>query len=193
MEAFDAYIMYLGLKRHFTFKSGYDYIKYNGKVNASKTSFETRRDKYSFHKLSKKPEPKDFLVANFVEHGPNIWIGELVAESKYEDTYKNWLKRKEALSYTFKNEVEQLNSDFDSNFKVIDGQYPKLLELYMRKKISLETIIILNGLLNFMPKWNKEIEDQVIWPEIYNICLKYSPFMEYDKTKMLNLITESLW
>ena len=126
MEAFDAYLMYLALKRHFTLGSGYDYFKYNGKTNASKSSFETRRDRYSFHKLSKKNQPRDFLVANFVRHGTNLWIGDLVSEPKYEDTYKAWLKRKESMSYTFKNDLEKL-SGIDSALKTNSGDYQNYL------------------------------------------------------------------
>lgn len=191
MDAYAAYVMYLALKRHFTLGSNYDYFKYNGKTNASKQSFETRRDRYSFHKLSKKDHPRDFVVANFLQHGPSIWIGDLVADSKYEDTYKAWLKRRESISYVFKSDIEQLDS-IDEDLKSINGDYPRLLQLYMRNKVCIETIIILSNIVGFIKRWNKDISDPVIWPEIYNTCIKYAPFMEYDAEKLKKITIETI-
>ena len=191
MDAYAAYVMYLALKRHFTLGSNYDYFKYNGKTNASKQSFETRRDRYSFHKLSKKDHPRDFVVANFLQHGPSIWIGDLVADSKYEDTYRAWLKRRESISYVFKSDIEQLDS-IDEDLKSINGDYPRLLQLYMRNKVCIETIIILSNIVGFIKRWNKDISDPVIWPEIYNTCIKYAPFMEYDAEKLKKITIETI-
>ena len=191
MDAYAAYVMYLALKRHFTPGSNYDYFKYNGKTNASARSFETRRDRYSFHKLSKKDHPRDFVVANFIQHGPNIWIGDLLTDSKYEDTYKAWLKRRESISYIFKSDLEQL-TDINEDLKSVNGDYPKLLQLYMRNKVCIETIIILSNMVGFIKSWNKEISDPIVWPEIYNTCVKYVPFMEYDAEKLKKITIETI-
>ncbi len=193
MEAYDAYQMCLALKRHFTLGSTYDFIKYNGKTNASKTSFDTRKDKYSFHKLSKKDHPLHFMIANIIEYGPSVWIGDMVTDSKYEETYTKWLKRRESISYIFKSDLENLDGDFESNFVIADGQYPKLLQLYMKKRICIETLIILNDILKFIPQWNKQIEDTIMWPDIYNTCIKYRPFMEYDKAKLKKIALQTLY
>jgi hypothetical protein len=131
------------------------------------------------------------VVANFIDHGPNIWIGDLVTDSKYEDTYKSWMKRRESISYVFKSEIEGI-SDIDEDLKVIDGQYPKLLQQYMKKKVSLETIIVLSNMIGFLKKWKKEISDPIVWPEIYNTCIKYAPFMEYDADKLKKITLETI-
>ena len=52
-DAYDIYVYYLAMKRHFT--SNYDFKQYNGKVKANVMSFENRKDKFFFYKLSKKP------------------------------------------------------------------------------------------------------------------------------------------
>lgn len=184
MNAFEAYKLYLALKRHFS--SSYDYFKYNGKTNASQSAFETRKDKYSFHKLSKRSDPLGFIISNIVEYGSNIWIGELLSENKYEETYKKWLKEKESRTYCFSEDLLKIGEaeDFGSSLQVEDGQYPRLLSLYLRKKISIETIIILDSMIHFLDIWNKKIEDTALWPEIYRTCIKYSPFIEYDKAKI---------
>jgi hypothetical protein len=184
MDAFQAYSLYLALKQHFTPGRGYDFFKYNGKANASKNAFETRKDKYFFHKLSKKDDPKAFLVANFVKFGPKTWIGDIVNEPKHEDAYIAWMKRKESMAYMLKTDLECIES-IETDLKVTDGQYPKLLALYMRNKIGLETIIILDYYLKFLKRWDSEIQDRAFWPDIYSLCVAYRPFVEFDKEKAL--------
>ena len=61
VEPFDVYQKYLAMKNHFSNKGGYDYHQYNGKVRANKTSFEVRRDKYFFYKLSKLKNRRVFV------------------------------------------------------------------------------------------------------------------------------------
>ena len=66
---FEVYKTYLAVKLHFTSKS-YDYIKYEGKVNAKLDTFTSRNDRYFFHKLSKRfkeDEILHFFVANFAK------------------------------------------------------------------------------------------------------------------------------
>ena len=75
MNAYEAFTTYMALKRHFT--SDYDMFKYQGKLsNTDYNKFETRRDKYQFHKLSKLKNPHDFVLANIhmiVIFGLGMW------------------------------------------------------------------------------------------------------------------------
>lgn len=187
MSPFEAYKLYLAVKQHFTTTS-YDFFKYNGKVSATQASFETRRDKYMFYKLSKRDDPLLYLVSILSEE-PNIWIGEIF-EPKYEQMYKDFLKTKESLTYIFNNDIDQLLENFDENFKVPGGQYPYLLQLYTRKKIHKETFIIIQDCVRFFSKWNKEIADPVLWPKIALNCKKLWPFMQYDKAKYCAILRE---
>lgn len=187
MSPFEAYKLYLAVKQHFTTAS-YDFFKYNGKVRATQTSFETRRDKYMFYKLSKREDPLHYLVS-ILSREPDVWIGEIF-EDKYEQMYKEFLKNKESLTYIFKNDIDQLLENFDENFSVPPGQYPYLLQLYTRHKISRETFIIIQDCVRFFPKWNKEIADPVLWPKIALNCKKFWPFMQYDKAKYCAILRD---
>ena len=53
----------------------------------------------------------------------------------------------------------------------------------MQKKISVETVIIMNEVLNFIKKWEIIIDDDLIWPKQKLIIEKYRPFMSFDKVK----------
>ena len=68
MTGFEVYKMYLALKLHFT-SDTYDYFQYGGTAKASQRSFDNRKDKFFFVKLSRKfkdYELRDFFVANMV-------------------------------------------------------------------------------------------------------------------------------
>lgn len=185
-DAFELYIYYLALKRHFT--SDYDFFKYGGKVKADINSFERRKDKFFFYKLSKKKEAKDIILANMVED-PSLWIGDIF-EDKFEARYLDWLKRKQTLTYSFKREISQLADDIESDIITEDGQYPKLLRLYLTKNISVETLIILNDVIKFFGYWNKNISDNILWPDINKKCKNYRPFLEYDFDKMRKIVLD---
>ena len=185
MEPFEAYKKYLALKQHFT-RDSYDYFKYNGKVNAKSTSFDVRKDKYMFYKLSKKKDVEGYLIANML-NSDKSWIGDLLS-SESEEVYINWLKRQESLSYVFQNDLSKLDDDMNLNFKSKDGEYPLALVLYFRNEICLETLIIINEILNIFKHWNKTIKDTVVWPDIFKKCQKYQSFLKFDKRTYVNLL-----
>lgn len=186
VQAFEAYKKYLAIKSHFTRKD-YDYFKYNGKVKATPSTFEKRKDKYFFYKLSKQKNIEQFLVAGFVELGETAWVGDLLESMVTSNAYNSWLKRQEALTYTFKNDLDKLEPVFNNNIVVVDGQHPNLLKLLLRKEICLETVVILDDLANFAEYWNKNITDTVVWPDVNNKIHKYRPFIKFDKQKLRDI------
>ena len=50
--------------------------------------------------------------------------------------------------------------------KVPDNSHPKLLKEYLGKRISLETMVILDGIFDYSSKWDKKMSDDVMWPDI---------------------------
>lgn len=187
MTPFEAFKLYTAIKQHFSTDS-YDFFKYNGKIKVSEHTFETRKDKYMFYKLSKKPDAFEYIVAN-LSVNPKLWVGELF-DPKCEKIYQDYMKRKESLSYTFKNDLDLLLEDFEENFKVPPGGYPHLLKLYTQNKISKESFIIIQDCVRFFGKWNKEITDTILWPTIALNCKKLFPFMQYEKDKYCKIIVD---
>lgn len=186
MGEYELYIFYLALKRHFT--SDYDFFKYQGKIRASRQSFEGRRDRYFFGKLAKRKDAKELILANMVTD-PKIWIGDLLGDTA-ETVYKDWLKRQQSLTHTFKSELNLLHDEFDENVIVKNGQHPPLLKLVLSKKISLETLIILDDLMKFIPYWEAKISDSILFPDLNKRVKNYRPFLQYDKTKMRGLVLD---
>lgn len=185
-KAFEMYIYYLALKRHFT--SNYDFFKYNGKVNANVMSFENRKDKFFFYKLSKLPHAKELIFANVLKK-PDIWVGELV-DNKATEVYNEYRRKKESLSYVFKQDLKKLKSDFDANLISQDGQHPFLLRLYLQEEITLETLTIIDMLTNCFKYWCKNISDNIVLPHINSSVQNYKPFMKVDKNKMRQIVVD---
>ena len=173
MEPFEVYQKYLALRTHFKSDS-YDYFRYHGKLKGNRDKFETRKDKYHFYKLSKMKHPVDYMVANMMAN-PNFWSGDVNDEQSH-DTYNQWVKRRDSLSYIISNEIDKMNDSYDTNVLVEDRQHPRLLVLYIRKVISAETLIVLNKLTKFFSYWNKVLADDIVWPDEYKKLKKYAPF-----------------
>ena len=75
---------------------------------------------------------------------------------------------------------------------VNDGQHPVLLREVMSGTISVETMVILNNIMNFFPMWNKKIDDDIIWPNFRLKCEKYAPFVTFDKVKFKSILKEQI-
>jgi len=196
---FAAYALWNALKLHFTSDS-YDYFKYNGKTNVSKSTFSTNKSKYHFYKLSRKynlEELKDFYIANFIQ-GKGDWVGDLLQDG--DENYTKWQKTQQSLTYTFENDIIYMfdsvdGAEFwhiDDYFKPIDGGWPMLITKMMHDKIKLETVCILIDIFDCMPRWEKQITEDIIWPTHRRIVKKYTPFINYDKQKFKKILKEKI-
>lgn len=185
MTPFEAFKMYLAVRNHFNTKS-YDYFKYNGKINAKIESYETHKNKYMFYKLSKKDDPLNYLVANLIDN-PKIWIGEIF-DKEGEQRYTQHVKRIQSLTYLFKEEIENMLDDFDQNFAIPEFDNPHLLKLFYRKKISKESMIIIDRCVGYLKVWNKKISDKIIWPNTFNQLTKYSSFINIENDKYCGIL-----
>lgn len=190
MTGYETYILYNALKFHFT-REKFDFFKYNGKVKTTPEQFENRKDKYHFYKLSRKYTDRDdmiqFLTYNFLEKD-GLWVGDLLTE----EGHKRYLKHKkilQSLSYTFENDCKKLFGETQNPNDLIktNGDYPKLLTMALQRDIEIETLCILNAILNFVPMWNEKIQDTIRWPEFRLKIQKFATFLPRDvvKYKML--------
>jgi hypothetical protein len=187
MTGYETFCLYQALKLHFTSEK-YNYFTYNGKTHVSLNSFENRKDKYHFHKLARKYTNKDdmifFIASNFVEN-EKTWVGSLLQEEA-DINYSKHQKVIQSLTYFFENDCDKLFSNEekpDNVLKVVDGEYPILLKRYLRKDVQLETLCILNNILNFVPVWSKQISDTIIWPNHRLKLVKFASFVPFDGVK----------
>ena len=189
----ETYKTYISLKNHFT-KLDYDYLKYNGKVRAGEKSFYSRKDRFWFEKLSRQKKDKeivDFFVANFssAEDPQSLWIGEIIKSGN--DTYMNWMKKIQALSYHFKSDIENVFSsqDFNKMFLITGSKHPLILKEFLKSNISLETLVILDKILGFKNNFDKKLNDP-IWNSVSMKIQKYSPLLNIDVFKYKKILKD---
>ena len=183
-HGFDVYMTFLAMKQHFS-NPKYDFFMYEGKVNAKESTYQQRNDFYFFESLAKKLTPieiKEYLLSNFVyaDQPSKVWIGNIKRNGK--EKWIQWQKQNQNLRYNFQQDLNTIVSlmgtkgcSFNDLF-VCDGSHPQLLRLYIRKQISLETLIILDMVLKFMLRWDKRMDDP-LWSSLSLKIKKYKPFM----------------
>ena len=187
MEPIDVYLMYCAMKAHFG-KTDYNFIKYGGKSRVSRNSFFKRKDRYFFVKLSKKykteNEIRNYFVANFMMEQRGY-----VANFN-DENYEKWQNRQNNFHDIFTNEIQPMIQDFNSLFEIKKLEHPKLMKEYLGKRISLETLIILDELVEYSKKWNEHLKDDILWPDLKKLMNNYKWFLTFDKKQYrINLLT----
>jgi len=192
---FEVYQKYLSLKQHFN-KTEYDFFKFKGKVRASESSFEKRKDKHHFIRLSKiykEEELTKFLVSNFVKTS-DLWVGNITSPEGREN-YIAWKAKIQSLPYVFQNEIGEIFDDtneFNELFECVDGQHPPVLRSVFGGDLSIESFIIMDSILRFSSTFNEKIEESVMWPNLYSMCLKYAPFLIVNKQKYVDILKKQV-
>ena len=198
--ALEAYKLFHSIKLHFTRKS-FDYFKSGGRVRITEQAFLARRDKFAFYRLAKMYDRDTFIdltLANVLKNS-SLYSMKLL-EPEAEDILTQHQKRYQALTYNFKQDLGKIldwtQETGLSVDKILDpgDSYPPLLTMTMQNSISLETLIIINGVINFLPMWNRRIQDGIIWPEFAFKCEKYIPFVlqRIDLESMKKVIKDEL-
>lgn len=184
-DPFESYKLYNALKLHF--ESDYDAVKYNFKSNVTPNSFFKRKDKYFFAKIAK--NNKDLLhyyVFNFIEDVK--YIGDME-----DNHYTKHRKIHDSLTRTFQTDINTLKEySFDDLLTVkTTNQAPKIVEKWMHEEITLETLVIMNALTDFVYKEGSKISETILWPDVSRKITKYSPFVKFDRTKYINIIQKA--
>ena len=189
---FETYRTYLSMKSHFT-NPKFDFFKYGGKSRATMTSFNKRKDKYWFEKTSRKYSDQqilDFLLSNFViaDNPQNLWIGEIINSG--ERNYADWMRRKQSLTYLFKEQSGKLLSEneLETVFDCSKG-HPVILKKYLGGEISLETLTIMEKVFSFVKNFDKKLTDPV-WETVSLKIKKYIPFININVLNYRKILKE---
>lgn len=184
----EVYKKYVALKAHFRNES-YDYFDRFGKTKATLESYRKRSDKYFFEKLSKNSDYFNYLLSNILEY--DAWIGSIILDEKSEKIYKDFLRRKQSLTYIFSQDIKKLDRDLKSNFVVRNNSVPKLLELYCNSSISIETTSILIHIFSCKEYWDKNIPNDFLWNTYRLKLCKYYSFIEYNKSLIRDKLVDN--
>jgi|TARA_B110000967_G_C18817273_1_gene526788 hypothetical protein len=192
MEPIDVYIMYCAMKAHFSRKD-YDFNKYGGKTKVSRDSFFKRKDRHFFVKLSRKYkttiEIKNYYISNFIKDKRGY-----IANFS-DENYKSWLLKRSGFFEQFVIELSPYIKEFQPLFEVEGNNHPKLLKEFLGSRVSLETMIVLDELVEYGKNWDKLLEGDIIWIDLKKLMENYKGFLTINKNlyrmKLLKLIEES--
>ena len=195
MHGFDVYRTYLAMKLHFS-SDKFDFFQYDGKVNAKEETYHARNDFYFFETVARKydeQEIKEYMLASFVEseNPSKVWIGDIKRTGK--DCWLVWAKRQQSLAYLVEQDLNLLveylaetKDSFNSLFETVGG-HPTLLKFFIKRRVHLETLIILDMVLGFMLQWDREMSDP-LWELLSFKIKKYKPFLSIPSQKYKQLM-----
>ena len=189
MQPIDVYLMYCAMKAHFG-KTDYDFVTYHGKTRIKRDSFYKRKDRGFFVKISRKYKTeenvKNYFVSNFIKDGKGY------VSNFSDENYEEWKDKRANFYNQFTLEIGPFVKNFNPIFVIKDDEHPILLKEYLGKRVSLETLIILDELVEFTKTWNKKLSEDYIWQDIKKLMNNYKRFLTLDKNKyriqLLNLI-----
>jgi hypothetical protein len=195
MTGYDVYRMYLSIKLHFN-KEHYDHFKTaNGLRPVKLSTYEKRHDKGYFEAIARKYSKKDILdlfVSNFMYH-PACYISELREEHAHNNMIL-WRKYNQARLYRFKQDMQYIKNfldthtvydTFDSLFSFYDD-IPPIFWMVKHGNIKIESFIIMNEILNFFPKFDKNLSgtNGKLWKSYKHKCLKLTPFLNLSSDEI---------
>lgn len=196
MNGYHAYQIYQSLKLHFT--TDYDAVKYNYKTAVKRDTFERRRDRYFFEKLSRRLNKEkliDYFTANLIQD-PRIWVGDMK-----DDTYNDYIARYDMLTYMVTQDMKRMAEKgytFNQLCTTCDSFTANpLLEALRMDEIHLESVVLVDILVNFLNRLKGKMIDPLgINNDLINLLLKYKLIMLQRplprgklKEKLLNTFT----
>ena len=196
MKGFQTYQIYQSLKLHFT--TDYDAVKYNYKTAVRQDTFERRKDRYFFEKLSRrfnKEKLIHYFTANLI-HNPQAWIGDMT-----EEIYNDYIARYDKLTYMVTQDMKLMAEkgySFDDICSTSDNNSTNpLLESLRADEIHLESVVLVDILVNFLKRLKRDLNDPLgINTELIDLLLKYKLIMLQSplprgklKEKLLNTFT----
>ena len=177
--------MFTALNNHF-FEQNYDYFRYGGKVPIKADSYNKKRqdERHRYDRLAKKfhtkEELENFIVANLITSKKRLWVG-LLFGGGADETYVEWKGRVQSLTYRTISELKLLLQDgtpLRQLFVCNEHQHPEILKALMRKTLSLETFVILDMCINFIPGIDSKLKDDRSWLPERRKAQAYKPFLQ---------------
>lgn len=184
MTGYEAYKLFSALSRHFEGK--YDYFKYGDNISLKPETYEKKpsniinRSEHLARKHPYKAELEEFILATMVSSmNKKPWIGDMLGPEA-QQRYVEWQGRTQSLNYNFISEMKSLIRRLDSFnglFQVRPNEHPEILLAYLRKEVSLESLVLLDIATNFISALDAKLDDH-IWRESKMKVQRYRPFIE---------------
>ncbi|APU00687.1 DNA helicase loader [Aeromonas phage SW69-9] len=181
-------MLYLMIKQHMAGK--YDVIKYSWGMKVTDATFNKRKDKYFFEKLSNKFHLKDMVeiyLATFIEN-PSGWAGDLVSDEamtahrellgrhlRFPNIYREDIKN---IVYFAEKLDVPLGKIMEYNTDKMTSPIFKLLQSGM---ISIETFLVIDSFLGILDKHDAMMSGDIIWQNWHTKLSGYRKLVVINK------------
>lgn len=192
LSGYHAFKLYFAMCKHFE-RGSYNIFQQKGKIRYPESSFEKRNDKAFFYRLG-----SEYLKGDLA----NFFMANIMADKKHVSemtdlTFREWKSKMHRIDHLFESDLNTLSSigcDFRDLFKTVSGGLPIILQVYNGGHVNIETICIIDDIVRgeFLERWNQQISDKFIYPEIANRIVKYKPFIQYDKPELSEILKKQL-
>ena len=189
--------LYHSLRLHFT--TNYCFFKYRGKTRKF-GDIDQKRGKNFIFRLEKKygDEFANFLVCMFTHYEKNNFRLDQFIGVENDKIYSQWRSRLGSLPYHFEQDLyflKDLGVPFNDMFKcstirngVKSKSHPLILKHYIKEDICLETLIIIDIVLDYFKYWDKSMKDDFMWKDLHFKIKKYKPFLSISKEKYKKIL-----
>mgnify|MGYP003645109796 CR=1 FL=1 len=153
MNGYQTYLLYQSLKLHFTNES-YDATRYNFKTSTKESTFRHRKDRFFFQRIGTKYKTGDRIIDYFTSNFTQgvKWVGDM-----REENLNQFDKKMDSLTYEFGKNINILHGECDSFDKICNSSIT--LDLLMANTIDIETVTIIDLLVNFCDTLKKNLHD----------------------------------
>ena len=208
-KTFNAWITYQALYAHFTKsrKGGYDYFKYNGKLNMNEASMEkqfaklaNKRGGWSVHRamfttLGKTFMNKEDMLFFYLSQFTN----DITYPDRFDsDLYEEYKERMNNFHFHLKRDTEEImkymeeyDKTFDELFQAKGINHPPIIKLVLSKTISLETFTTLDIMLDFLTPLEKKLIDPAS-KDLIKLVRNYKPFLSISVGEEKKIIMDVL-
>lgn len=197
IDGLSVYRLYLMVKGHFNGR--YDIIKYKWVMRIPTKTYEKRRDKYFFERLSDKytlGELYRIFVANMIAN-PDAWVGEISGADALQ-FYRQHQGKLDRASYIFKEDIENLKYfcqkkeiQFKDLFNDSKGQ-PLIFKMLQQEIISYETFLLIESAGRFIGRMNTSLADDIVWIEYRKRIEGYQKLLNIDSAEARNILISTL-
>lgn len=178
-----------------TVKKHYSNIKYSAftskPVRIPESKFLYRPERFRMKRLCDRfKTPKEliqYFVANFALETSDF----LYQPEEYGDSsFLRWEAYKQSISYNFRNDVDTIveyMEDKDVSFSDMQKQIFPILHLMITGKISIQSIVLLDEIYNFLTPWVEDVNMNPLYAPYALRIHKTKGFIKLDKALITNI------
>ena len=187
MDGYKVWKLYMAVKLHFT-TNKYNVFNNRGHVKGGRDTFYNRNDRFIFEKLSRRFDTErdiiQYFVANFAYGNDSV----AYSDAEAEENLVKWNKRKQSISQVFNNDLQVITLHLEKQSLKMDNLYsggsPELLKLFLGGFITIETMVILNCINNYLADWTHL---NLLWDEECRRIDKCKGFVKFDVEKLTRM------